>query len=913
MTTSSIFTDTGSGTLAYRVVIDGCPFQPVTKLEMTTAYLNGIPVDSLDIGYRVGGLKMREQRFSERADPVACKLDVGGFEIQLVDVDGNAWSRVFDLEPTATTWITADINASATTIPVLSTATFADSGYIWLDGECIQYGSTDATNFLDCTRGVLSPDATAAQYHYKTDGARLRTPAVTNWPVLWEGRRVVVYRYDDGDLLSGTGTQVYRGVITTAPSFDGKTWRLGVDHMVSVLDQTFGQDLDEALHPRGIHYTTQSPFQLTYIQNTAAGSDYVSGGVSLTGFYETQRAFCDALTTAFTTSFATSGATGTVTAVDEGPGGWHLRYHTDATTAKEMVIRIEAIWIGTGGTAVVGQPLDPPIGATQTPDGSAGAVAPGNYGFPQYPDTTPTGAALGSPLSTDTDYFFYRPMANGQYVDTPLGTVPRGCWSYNDDTDGRTIYLDGGTPLPTATTSILVTGTDAATGNDYTETYHVTSVDAATRSVVLSPIFPSGHRYVSGDSLPEIRLGLALQSGDAFSSVADCLDFVAANSAEYGTLGMMPQLRTEDFDSVAWHEVYDDAPAMNSSRYFVTFSSVSLFDIVREELKAAACFLALDTSGLLVPKRLRLPAASEASAVATVDSSLLLTSKQRAQHEVSGVGQVNEISYKTGFDPATGDFGPTTIKVRDISAFAQSSRSRGMEIGQLSQLIGMVVTESDVLGNVASPIFGALSGAYSIDTLDAAASEGVALGDPIKFDDPYLIEGTGADVTGLPDGELGVVGRVGLVLGKEWDAYSPAIRFTVLNTKQKIAGYAPESFVSSQSNTSGNTWALTLTSADFPSGFDASDFYAAADKVQVVEWNATSATVLTGTVVSVAANVVTVTFTGTWTPGASTWYLSIQSAGAVVSTQLRYCFISDADGVIDNGGANESVTKVFAP
>jgi hypothetical protein len=56
-----------------------------------------------------------------------------------------------------------------------------------------------------------------------------------------------------------------------------------------------------------------------------------------------------------------------------------------------------------------------------------------------------------------------------------------------------------------------------------------------------------------------------------------------------------------------------------------------------------------------------------------------------------------------------------------------------------------------------------------------------------------------------------------------------------------------------------------------------------------------------------------VNMTVTWTPGASTWYLTIPSGGGLVTTQYRYCIVANSSGIINSGGANQQPAKVFAP
>lgn len=914
---TDLFATTGEATaMSYRVVIESSPIEAVTHPSMTrAASTTGSPLVTAYNAQRADGLKLEGVEFSIKTNPTTGKLDVGGLEILIVDCD-NVWSRVFDLEPTAVTWLTADVSNTAATIPILTGVGFQSSGLKWIDGEAFYSNDSDDFGFYDCVRGVLSPDATAAQAHYLGDGARLRTPEITNWPVLWEGRRVVVYRYDEGDEPLGDGHVEYRGVVTSAPRFDGQIWRIGVDHMMAVLEQTFGEDLDQALQPRGIHYTTLNAFSLTWMQRTAGGSAIVSGGVQLTAQYETQEAFCTALTTALATSISDNSGSGTLTAVSEGPTGWHIEYKTAAVSQKECAIRINALGTGVGFFA-----LDPPLGALQGPATAPGIyspspVSPGDYGWTQAADGRSYAAIFGNALAVDTTYYFYRPMATAATpATTAQGSVPRGAWSYEDDDTGRTIYLGGGTPVPSLTSAVLVKGTDAYSGQDYETLYQVTSVNTSARSIVISPFVAERH-YFFGDAPPDVRLGLALQDAPAPSgcSIADVLDFVAANSATYQTLGILPGLRTEDYDSARWHEIFDTLPGINTQRLFVTFSSSSLLDIVVQELLAAACLLSLTNIGKLIPARLRLPAASEFSAIASIDETTLLTDKQRTTHEVAGVGQVNQVRFQTGYVASTGDFDGDKFSPRDVAAFGASSQSRPIEIAQRSKYVGYPpIDENMVLMCTASPIFGALSARYSIDTIDAAKSQAVEVGQPITFDNPYLLEGDGNDANGYPVGVLGVVGRVGLTLGKAWPAYSPRCRFTVLNTKQRIAGYAPSAIATSQVNTSGDTWDITVAATYFPTNADASDFFAYADRVQVLKFNSATASVLAGSVTGVVGNVVSVKFDSTWTPGVFTWMLGITSVLDALfgDDQERFCQVADAVNMIDIFGDHQAPARVF--
>lgn len=902
------FSATGSGTIAYRLVIDGCPYEAVTLAEMEREPVIGADWVSYAAA-RYDGLIMRDTRFSAKADPVQCKLEVGGIEFKIVDV-AQRWSRLFDLPATATTWLTGDVSSLASSMPVASTTGFeSGGGLIWIDGEAMSYSGVDATHFTGCTRGLLSPDADAASYHYTSDGIRLRNPEVTNWPVLWEGRRVYVYRYDEGDSLTGNGTQIYRGVITTAPRFDGTTWTIGVDSIVTILEQTFGEDLAVPLQPRGIHYPDTAPLYIQWEQwPTGSIGSAVFGSVSLSGQWENQEDFCDDLSTALGQSLTDFGGTGTFTAVSEGSGGWHIKY-TTAATAKQCRIRVTS-------------PIDPPLGCSEGPlhpsVPGAALVPPGLYGTLQKYNTDPIGDFTGGgALSASTDYYFYRPCINGVFQDEPRGSVPRGIWAWPGSTDSMTIYLDSATPIPDTANCIVATGTDPA-GVEYSDIYEAASIDSATRSLVITPHSPSATRsFVNNDGLPSFRIGLLLQTTEfpLATSIAGVLNFITTNQQQFSPLGILPSLRLDDwYDNTSndWHVIISAKPPIVSSRIFVTFSPTSLGDLVREELKAAGCFLGIDSTGRLKPVELALPASSQAASVATIDADTLLTDKARVAHEVSGLGQVNQVVYKDGYDPVADDWTGDTFTVRDVSAFGQSSQSRPQQIEQRSQYVGGTpVTQADVV-NLAAPILGALSGSYAIDTIDASKSDPVQVGEPIIFDCPYLITGDGAiDADQYPTGSIGALGRVGQVIGKEWGAYSPRVRFTVLNTKQRVAGYAPAGLITAQAEGGGGNWTLTIDPSLFPTGTTAEDFWAVGDYARIAKFNNATSGYVDGTVLAVTGN--SVNMIVTWTPGASTWYLTIPSGGGLVTTQYRYCIVANSSGIINSGGANQQPAKVFAP
>ncbi len=896
------FATVGSATLAYRVQIDGCPVEAVIRPEMER-------VASAGVAARSDGLKLEGQKFKVTCDPISSKLTAGSLAVTIVDVD-NAWSEVFGKSPTNTTWLTLNIDDNDTTVRVASTAGFAASGYIWIDSECIAYTSKHANgiDFLGCTRASLSEDTDAATYHYVTDGAGLRNPEVTDWPVLWEQRRVRVFRYDEGDSPTGDGTQCYLGMISTAPRFNGVAWTFGVDSIASILDQSVGADLNAPGYPRGIYYPPESPLAFQIIENATTvigGAPALRALVNLTGFFETQQAFVESLNTTIATQQSGAGQLNLVTAIADGDFGWHMEVRTAAGgSAKAVIIRG-----GTSGGRVGGllSKVDSSMGAS---DGGPQLVS---------------GRAVDGSVTASTTYFYWPSPAEitgtvatvthfSEATGVPgAGSVPRGIFSVGYETP--TIYLGGGATLNSAISSILIEwpSLDGA-GEDVSDVYSLADYDSASRKLEISGLDftlgePSGRRAFTNVSLPSIRFGLTIAPGVLFPSTYYFLRGINDLQQQYSPLGVVPQLREGDWDRVAWFAAaHRGQGPLVTQRGYSLFAPVSLGDVVRPELLLAQCFLSVNSTGQLVPKALRLPVGSEYSATAEIDQDTLLTDEALVLIESSGLGQVNTVVMKTGYDPQEDKYKGRTIQVRDVAAFGQSPAVRAVQILPKSGYNGPTITDEDAV-RCASGIFGALAGPYQSVTLDAAMAAGVEAGDPIVFSNPHFPD---------DDGALGVTGKGCLTYSIEREAYSPRTTISGLTTPQKLGGYAPAFKITAADDLGGNQWEINGFETDFlPGGSTLEDFFAADDRVKVMEINATTATVVVGTVVSVSPDDMFVQFDGAWggeASGSAWWILTIANSddADLVDTQRRFCHIANAAGAIEYDGETATAFRFNA-
>jgi hypothetical protein len=209
---------------------------------------------------------------------------------------------------------------------------------------------------------------------------------------------------------------------------------------------------------------------------------------------------------------------------------------------------------------------------------------------------------------------------------------------------------------------------------------------------------------------------------------------------------------------------------------------------------------------------------------------------------------------------------------------------------------------------VASNALGIFGGPYAMITLAVPLTGfySVDLGSTVSMTTVQLPSTTGT---------RGMSGTVGLVVAREVDLYGARIDLTVLVSLANVAGYAPSAKVSSQTNSSGNTWAIVLSSSYFAAGETAANHFVAGELVRIFEYDSASSTEIGGTVVSVSGYTVVVTFVSTWTPSTLEWVLGFAKSTAIAtaSRQLSYAF----DGTSSASYADSlSVTypaREFAP
>lgn len=864
----------GSGAIAFRVVIGGLPAQIVSDARMES--LAGSPP-------RYRGLSMAGFKLSEQVDPLRATISAKGFSVVVVDDQATKrWTAIFAKRPPQTTYLNANLSTGeAATITVLDSSLFASSGYVWIDSECIAYASkASATAFTTLTRGALGTEAEA---HFTGDGRDLRFPEVTSHPVTLIGQRANVYAYGAGDSPTGDGTLIWRGVVAGDPAFDGTAWSLLIDPITVVLDQELGADLGEPVSPRGIYlprvdFASVLPFRLLISESTSASPAGLAAGVTREvripdantdeAFWETQEEFVEYLNSKiddFDGDFEC-----TLRAVSDGPDGYHFQVRTSAT-ARYMQVLV------------------------------SGYVEPT---FQDY--LSDVDGELVSSVSTSTDYWI-RPTSES--VAAGSGTVPRGAFMPSISStlawfSPSRVRLSGAVGLDSTVSAALIDWADDGSSRAYS----VTSIDSSGRSVYMFRDYdvpPPGEvdgglrRYTRG-KLPQIRLGRFYGRGSA----GDLVLALTQATAPGKNLGATPDLRNGDIDLSTWLTLSEGygQPSMVRERLYWSFTPRELKELLAEELKLAGYYPTITSDGKIGIKRLEL-APSTRQGTRTV-TPVTAGDSGFPTYERSSFGRHNTTRVHTGYNFSEDDHEGPSIVFRDVGSFGQSANARIQEIRPYSEYAAGIEPYDEVvaLGARVSGVFG---GPYFTAQIPVALKDfSVSVGDTVFVETPHLPDS---------DGTMGISVPM-IVLARQWEPRKSRGTLTLLGSTARLAGYAPEAVVSSQTNTSGNTWAITVGTTEFPaSPFNTADvWFEAGDLVRVWELDDATSTLVAGTVVSASGNVVTVTFTGVWTPGASTWVLAYNlSSTPWQASQDKYASVASSVGLRDL--ATDAPAQEFSP
>jgi hypothetical protein len=893
--------ETGSGKLDFRLVIEGCKRQWVTSSRLA--------VIRTDDRYSYVGLKASSIRFSEVADLTSSRIKSSGFDVQIVDVDGQATDE-FAHVPDHTTWLTQDMSTADTTIHCLYNLGWVVGQTIHIGTECMTVATLPDSISATVNRGTRN---TTVQAHFTDDGSNLRAPEITtDKPSCIEGRRAFLYAY--GDEETGNGTLIFTGVCATDARLTKPTlWEITIDPITTLLEQDTGGDLEEPVAPRGIHYYIDNKLlvKLTRLSgatfSSATSTDYAqfylydSTATDGTYFFENQDEFCSALnalivsaTSTWATPLTATGAGNTpcLQAVPTTDGSWTFQYQTGSTPYWLIVDAESAI------------------------DPSFYTNHPASYTLRDAPQTTLILNRIYT-LVPRQPSAVYRPLAG-------LGTVPRGTYGHDRSVGVtlpggidwfRYLYLGGSGSLAGAgafaSGGFTIEWPDGSSSRGASTTRHsALSVASGTRRLEVQDWGfedPADEvmRVWTADMLPQIKLSRTTARG----SIADYITEICNTSADGANAGYSPLLTSSDVNLTEIQENVAEAangfPFLND-RIYVQASTLKLSDVICPELLMLGLVPCMDANGKLTFRKCRQLAGTDTIS-GTVNASKQLTSVNAPTWERFQNGCINDITISTGWDPKEDKYNGTTFRVRDVGSYSRNKLARKITIEPKSYCgydVDRSVSYRDIVP-VLEPILGLFGYPYDVVTIPVPLSMfDVLIGDNVLVSSVHLPNSA--------TGRRGVTNAVGIVTGREWHPSQAHGVLTILISLLNIAGYTPTSRITSTSLVSGTTYDITIATGSQPTGYATIDDWALGDEIQVAAIDSASPTVRTGTITTpFVSGTATFRVVLSGALPAGTLNVDYVSAADVQAAQELYCFQANDSAIIE-AGTGDVAARRFA-
>lgn len=844
--------DTGSGKLAMRVTIQGCPLQPCSDLGMEKTTSDGRS--------RVYCMNLDECGFviDEQVNIIEAELEGKASNLRLFETIDEQLSQVFDLEPTVQTWLSTSIDASTTTIPLYAVTDISVDDVIHIGTEAMLVTAV-GTASVTVTRGYWD---TTAQAHYTSDIAGLPDLLVTNAPVRFRGRLVWVHFYGDGDTLTGDGSQVWVGQVRDEPLLTGSgtEYNLVLAHIVDLFKSKIGGEEAQTIRPSGIYYPASAGLRIS-ISEYAPTLTYVSD--VFCGRFETQvefvEAFYDWLTTPGESTIADASLDSSYTPVVTDDGRWtmvvtvgssttsvgvHIESEQDGETSdRAELMRYESGEPVLGSTLSSGDHLY--VDWRRYVDGAR--TVPRGF----FRDATNTRCAKASLAATYPPNRVYTDAAvQSEWVNVTLE------WPDNAATWARTGWPEEFYEL------------DLPSGSDYLRIHDRRGTEA-----------PSGQGYNAAAPV-YMRVGGIYTRGD----LADFRSWLLTYSASYAGRGLVPVV-TEDA-LASWTAVVNAAAIFywQKQREHTLVTSESLFDYIAHECRLLQVYPITNSAGQIALKLIDTPARTASK---DIDEEIAMVDERPIELSdmINSNQTVSRVSAKiySDHDPYV---------VQNNAAFILDLEDRPLDIDPKSKLDGWY--DGDQAEQVAAaftPVLSFFGYPHTyINVKVPWTCFGLRLGDTVTFSADHLP----SRVTGLRP----ITSAYAIVTGRHWPVDEVYGELRLLMTWQNVAGYAPTARVSSTALVSGTTYDLTIdTSMYFDSGDDCTDHFIATDEVRIYNIDEESATVYTGTVSSVSATVLRVAFDSAPTFGSDVWEVIFDTYSNTTSSQKsEYAFMAGTDG-----------------
>ncbi len=867
------------GAVYYRLAIEGADAEWCSDIALAGSSTEG--------RLRYSGLIMEGAVLSEHAELREGTTKISPLSLR---IQSDAADVEFGKAATKLAYLAAGVEtADATAIDVTNDGLLTDNQYIHIGTECLQITDIDAGT-LTVTRQLRG---TRPQAHYRaavSSAPGWEVPVYDKPPTL-QGRRVALTAFPVD--LNGEETIVWQGVLATHPyqDADGVSWRLDIDHLSRLLDQTIGNTLsgDTALANAVYHQACQFSFSIEYER---AGVTIGPVQWAIEGVFESDDEFLAELQS----QMDGAGTTGITWSVYRNDGGFLVfEATTDTSFADDnsdllLEVRIGSALDGVcGGVSFDGYGGRPGTGVlsdsttkyfvlsqTRKTGWSHATYAPSALALPIF---TSIRGCVGDPkvgafpftdlfedeANTDSEFVLYLSRDIGCIANRTVITLTDAIWP--DDGSRFDIDLDV-TAVADSGQTITVRGWNSI------DFQHMQD-----KGWLAAPCF-----YYDDATRVTSRVNYGV------GTWRDLLQTVV-NESYLANTGATPFVVASDLEG-------DDFFTAEVSRR-MTFGGdyqpaieTALIDILSPELVLTGCLLRMSANGLISVAPLMKPSPLVQTSIDIDDSVIVTPYAGNGAWPVSTPtpdGVVCSVVIKSGED---------TFRVVDEIALSHyKNRGAGTLELEPKSVAPLTVEEASALGRRLLSFFGS---AHSVVTVPVNhRAMGVLVGDYVRLVSPHLID----PATGLRG-----VDTVALCIGREWNLAAIDDRWgeiTLITFHTATGGYAPSAVVTAVSGDYTTLAETTVTvTANYyaPDGENDLDHFAVGDAVRVTAFDTTSTLGFRGIITSIPDATTCVIDVNEYlgAPGLRTLHMEFDSALAgVTENQAPYVYIADADGDID--------------
>lgn len=896
--------DSGQRT-AYRLRIAGIKDSWVTDSRL-------VGTDSDGHSYKTG-LQRKGIRIEEEVALPQMEYESSGMTVTIVESErGNEVAKALFKRPSETIWLDSDADPGDTAIAVRANGTLFSAGdYAWIGPECVKVTGS-SSGALGVERGQLG---TTAVKHYATtekDGTPINV-GIHDAPPGIQGRPAEIYRYVEGtdSITAGAkGTLIWRGRCSTAArrDADGLTWHITLDPVWSSLKFSLGEEFEGTDSPRGIYYPANARFWVWIADGLEFGNSGNASFVrrSYSGHWENNAEFASYINDDLASVISNVSSIASVTLKATDNGGWTFEAHTAAGYD-------EATWF----MIRMGSPADGALvyNSIRAVNGAPSADSDVD------PDDV-VGAPRGIPRGMLGDWALEDAVVRGNN-EFPEANRP-------DQYDH--VRKDGVTYQPDRI--YIAADANAITTND---SVNVTFLDQEVRTQVRETDADADYvRIAQGLSAGTYKgvddLDLQFFRRVAQGNLADLRDEIVDNSPEQVGLGAYPLLT--DADIADWSDVIntrvqEHTEILGNRFYSITSSGdVDFEELLTEELKLYAVYPGLNSSGAVRLNRLQLPTQAGAADL-VIDSDDILVSHSWPSIESVGDGITNSVTHKTGWNVREEEHQGFTYKTRNRSGVSEAGgQIQELKVEPMSKAatvigrrgVGRIQTPPKEYAALAHRILGIFGRTYYTVTFAVFEDkyDKALIGNTITFSSNHLPD---------PDtGDLGISGRKGFIVGRDWDPQRGVINVKAILVGKPQYGYTPSVTFpgSSVSAVTGTTYRFQVTTMDpfggvnmFPSGLGIEDVFSVGDKVETERVGNPGARSV-GEIVAINAATQVGTVDVQYSAGkiwSGPYFLGYPSAntGGLTSAQVavmqQYAYVADPDGDIAFTGATNTTNN----